>query len=167
MDWLSVRFGFSYIGALFLALLLIPNILWTKNQPQDYDPGEENKILLTLERIGQVLVTAMSLCFADLNLRPWTVWSWWLIGAAILMALYEGFWVRYFRGEHTLKDFYGSFCGVTVAGATLPVLAFFCLGVYGKSIWLLLSVLILGVGHIGVHIQHRRALFRKNGVNNT
>ena len=48
--------------------------------------------------------------------------------------------------------------GVPVAGATLPVVAFFLLGVYGKVIWLLISVVILGIGHIGIHLQHRKKI---------
>lgn len=159
MEWLTVRFGFSYVGLLFLLLLMIPNLLWAKNKPEGYDPGGENRLLLALERAGQVLVSAMSLCFAQLNLRPWTAWSGWLALALLLMAVYECFWARYFRGGHTLEDFYGSFWGVPVAGATLPILAFLCLGLYGKTLWFLLAVMILGVGHIGVHLQHRNALF--------
>ena len=155
-EYLSVSFGFSYIGALFLMLLMVPNLLWAKNQPEGYDPGEENHVLLTLERIGEMLVTCLLLISADLNLRPWSAWSWWLVCAGLLMALYEGFWVRYFRGGHTLGDFYGSFCGVPVAGATLPVLAAFCLGLYGRNLWLLLAAVILGIGHIGIHLQHKR-----------
>lgn len=158
MSWLTPQFGFSYIGTLFLLLLFVPNWLWAKHPPEGYDPGGENKALLALERVGQVLVTAMVLCFADLNLRPWTACSWLLVAAAICMALYEGFWLRYFRGKHTMEDFYSSFCGVPVAGATLPVMAFFCLGLYGKSLWLLLAVAVLGVGHIGIHLGHRKVL---------
>jgi len=55
-----------------------------------------------------------------------------------------------------LSDFYSSFLGVPLAGATLPVISFFLLGIYGKVVWLLIAVIILGVGHIGIHIQHRR-----------
>ena len=158
MIGLVQQFGFSYIGTIFLVLLVVPNLLWAKNQPQGYDPSGENPFLLALERVGEVLVTAMSLCFANWNLRPWSVWSWWLVAAGVLMALYEGFWLRYFRGGHTLENFYGSFCGVPVAGATLPVLAALCLGVYGRSLWYLLAAVILGVGHIGIHLQHKKAL---------
>lgn len=57
-----------------------------------------------------------------------------------------------------MKDFYSSFCGIPVAGATLPVVAFFLLGVYGKVIWLMVSVVILGIGHIGIHLQHLREI---------
>ena len=55
-------------------------------------------------------------------------------------------------------DFYGRFLGIPYAGAVLPVLAFFLLGVYGKVVWMGLSAAILGIGHIGIHIQHGKAL---------
>lgn len=57
-----------------------------------------------------------------------------------------------------MKNFYSGFCGVPVAGATLPVVAFFLLGLYGKVIWLMGSVIILGIGHIGIHLQHLREI---------
>ena len=159
MSWLTFRFGFSYMGVIFLALLLIPNLAWAKSQPKGYDPSGESRLLLVLERAGEVLVTCLLLVTADLNLRLWSPWSFWLLLSGVFMALYEGFWLRYFRGGHTLEDFYGSFCGVPVAGATLPVLAAACLGAYGRSAWLLLAAVVLGIGHIGIHLEHRKALF--------
>ncbi len=38
--------GFSYVGLLFLLMLFIPNIMWTKRKPQGYTDESENKILL-------------------------------------------------------------------------------------------------------------------------
>ena len=99
MNWIFPQFGFSYIGFLFLLMVFIPNLIWAKNQPEGYSAEGESKLLQTLERIGQVLITSMSLCFADLNFRPWTAWSGWLLAAAAFMVMYEGFWLRYFRGE--------------------------------------------------------------------
>ena len=87
---------------------------------------------------------------------PWPPWSWWLAGAAVLMMLYEGWWVRYFRSPRTMADFTAGLLGVPVAGASLPVAAFFLLGIYGRVWWLLPGVLILGIGHIGIHLGHRR-----------
>lgn len=150
--------GFSYVGLAFLLMLIIPNIIWTKNQPQDYDFRKENKVLLCMERIGQVLVTCTALLFTDFNFQKWSLWSLWLVLAVILMVMYECWWIRYFRSQKTLADFYSNFCGVPVAGATLPVIAFFLLGVYGKVIWMMISVIILGVGHIGIHLQHQREI---------
>jgi len=75
-----MQFGFSYVGLVYLIMLMLPNILWTKNQPKDYEKyvGNENKVLLFLERAGEVLVTCLALIFSDYNLRPWSAWSWWL-----------------------------------------------------------------------------------------
>lgn len=150
------QFGFSLIGAVFLLCLLAPNLLWTRCRPRDYDPSGESRVLLALERIGQAWVTCAALVSRNCNLRPWTPWSWWLAGAAVLMILYEYWWGRYFRGERTMTDFTASLLGVPVAGATLPVLAFLLLGIYGKAVWLISGVAVLGIGHIGVHLQHRR-----------
>lgn len=150
--------GFSYIGLIFLLMLIIPNLIWTRHQPKDYDFRYENKVLLIFERVGQVLVTCTALIFSDFNPRSWSVWTLWFIAAVILMLMYEYWWVRYFKSQKTTADFYSSLCGVPVAGATLPVTAFLFLGIYGKVVWLLISVVILGIGHIGIHLQHYKEI---------
>lgn len=153
-----MKFGFSYVGLIFLAMLMVPNLIWAKNQPKDYEKyaANENKLLLGLERTGEVLVSGMALIFRDFNLRSWTSWSWWLAGAFLLMILYEIYWIRYFKSEKTMKDMYSSILGIPVAGATLPVAAFMLLAVYGKNPLMAAAVIILGVGHIGIHLMHRR-----------
>ena len=150
--------GFSYMGLLFLLMLTVPNVIWSKNQPQGYSAANENKILAFLERIGEILVTCCALVFSDFNLREWSLWSLWLVAACILMIMYEMWWARYFKSERRLSDFYSAFLGVPIAGATLPVTAFFLLGIYGKVIWMLIACIILGIGHIGIHWQHSKEL---------
>ena len=160
MNGKTMHFGFSYVGLIYLVMLMLPNILWTKNQPKDYDKyvRNENKILLALERIGEVLVSCAALVFSDFNIKPWSPWSLWLVASFVLMVLYEVFWIRYFRSEKTMKDFYSSILGIPVAGATLPVLAFLLLAVYGKNVILGAAVIILGIGHIGIHLIHSREI---------
>ena len=155
-----MNFGFSYVGLIFLVMLMLPNIIWTKNQPKDYEKYvvNENKVLLAFERIGEVLVSCVALVFSDFNIKPWSNWSWWLAGAVALMVLYEISWIRYFRSEKTMNDFYSSILGIPVAGATLPVLAFLLLAIYGKNIVLGVAVLILGIGHIGIHLMHKKEI---------
>lgn len=155
---MNFNFGFSYIGLIFLAMLMIPNMIWTKNKPKAYDEyvKHENKVLLVFERSGEILVTCISLIFVDFNINKISNWSIILLIAFILMILYEIYWIRYFKSKKTMKDFYSSLFGVPVAGATLPVLAFLLLGIYGKNIFLIISTVILGIGHIGIHINHKK-----------
>lgn len=150
--------GFSYIGLLFLLMLFIPNMMWTGKKPQGYNPENENKILLVFERIGEMLTCCCALVFSDFNIHKWTPWSLWLAAAFLLMLMYEAWWVRYFRSERALADFYSDLLGIPLAGATLPVIAFFMLGIYGKVIWMLIATVILGIGHIVIHMEHRKEL---------
>ena len=156
-----MHFGFSYIGLIWLILLLVPNIIWTKNKPQDYEShaANENKVLLALERAGQFTVTPTALVFSDFNYKGWNFWVVPLLVSFLCMVLYEVFWIRYFRSEKTMQDFYRGILGVPVAGATLPIIAFFLLGIYGGNILMFAGSVILGIGHIGIHLQHRKEVY--------
>lgn len=158
------NFGFSYIGLIYMLMLQIPNIMWAKHKPEGYDPSGENKVLLIFERIGQVLCTASILLFTDYNPRSFEPWTAWFIASVLLMTLYEIYWVRYFRSKQTVNDFYRPLLGIPAPGATLPIVAFLLLGIYGKVIWLIVSSVILGVGHIGIHLQHIEGINKRNGV---
>ena len=138
-------------------MLLVPNFIWTKNKPQGYEgyAVNENKVLLALERAGQFIVTPTALVFSDFNYKGWNFWVAVLLVSLFCMVLYEVFWIRYFKSEKTMKDFYRGILGIPVAGATLPVVAFFLLGVYGGNSLMTMGSIILGIGHIGIHLQHR------------
>ena len=43
-----MHFGFSYVGLVYLVMLMLPNLIWTKNQPTDYEKyaRNENNMLL-------------------------------------------------------------------------------------------------------------------------
>lgn len=104
----------------------------------------ENKILLLFERAGEVLVTCLLLIFSDFNIQGITAWMIWLIAAFVLMIMYELYWIRYFKSEKTMKDFYSSIMGIPVAGATLPVIACCLIAIYGRNPMLFVSTIILG-----------------------
>lgn len=155
-----MHFGFSYVGLIYLAMLFVPNLFWTKHKPKDYDKyvKNENKVLRIFENTGQVLVTCIVLIFKDFNVKFDSIWTIWLLLSFVLMVLYELNWLRYFKSEKTVKDFYRSLLGIPVAGATLPVIALLLLGVYGKNLLLIIAVLILGIGHIGIHLNHKKEI---------
>jgi len=156
------HFGFSYVGLIFLLLLFIPNIIWIKRQPEGYAElaKRENKVLLVFERVGQVCVTVTAVIFVDYNPTVFEPWTAWLIVSALLMLIYEAAWVRYFI-KPTLRNFYGGFLFIPIPLASLPVFAFLLLGIYGKVIWLIISAIIIGVGHIGIHVRHMREIREK------
>ena len=150
-----MHFGFSLVGLAFLVMLFVPNILWSKFSPKDYEKysKKENKLLLALERIGQVLVVIFSLfCGLNFYLNPI------LIFAFFLMILYEIYWINYFKSSRTMEDMYSNMLFIPLPGATLPVLAFFVLGICANSIPLVISSIILGIGHIGIHWNHKREI---------
>lgn len=157
---MNVRFGFSYVGLIFLLMLMIPNLIWNKHKPENYENyvKNENKILLLFERIGEISVTCISLIFSDFNINTVSIRTLILLSAFVVMILYEIYWIRYFKSEKTMKDMYSSLLGIPVAGATLPVIAFLLLGIYGKNIFLIIAVIILGIGHIGIHLNHRKEI---------
>ncbi|MCR5726733.1 MAG: alpha/beta hydrolase [Lachnospiraceae bacterium] len=150
--------GFSYIGLIWLIMLLVPNFIWTKNKPKDYEEyvHHENKVLRFFERAGQFIVTPVALIFYDFNFKGWNFWCPVLIVSFLCMVLYEIFWIRYFKSEKTMEDFYRGIIGIPVAGATLPVIAFFLLGIYGGNGIMIIGSIILGIGHIGIHLAHRK-----------
>ena len=148
--------GFSYLGLIYLLMLFVPNIIWGRRQPTGYDSSGENKVLVWLERIGQVCCTCCALFFSDFNLKRFSAWSIWFVVSFLLMIIYEICWVRYFAGEHTMLNFYRSFFGIPVPLAVLPVAGFLLLGIYGRVIWMIISAVILGIGHIGIHLGHYR-----------
>lgn len=153
-----MNFGFSFVALIFLIMLFVPNIIWAKNKPMDYEKysNNENRTLSLIEKIGQVSVVLFSLIFAD-NIKP-TPWLFILILAFVLMILYELYWIKYFRGPKRMADMYSSFLGIPVAGATLPVLAFLLLGIYKMNLFLIISSLILAVSHIGIHLDYEMQL---------
>ncbi|WP_295616179.1 hypothetical protein [uncultured Methanobrevibacter sp.] len=150
-----MNFEFSLVGLVFLIMLFVPNIIWTKYQPKDYDKysQRESRILLAFERIGQILVVIFSLfCGAEFT------YSLLLLIAFVLMVMYEIAWIRYFNSDYSMGDFYKDFLKVPLPLATLPVLAFFLLGIYANSYLLIISSLILAIGHIGIHFNHKKEL---------
>lgn len=151
--------GFSWIGAVFLLALFVPNLVWARwARPVGYDASGEPRLLGIVERVGQVLTTAVALVFDDTGPHAWSGWSLWLVGAVGLMAAYEACWMRYFAGDHSVRSFYARWAGVPVPLATLPVTAFVLLGVYGRLLPLVVAALVLAVGHVGIHLWHARGL---------
>ena len=156
-----MEFGFSIVGVIFLVMLFTPNILWARNPPKGYKKlaKSENKILLVLERIGEVACSVCAVIFVSPEGFAFP-WALWVCVAFVLMVVYELAWLRYFRGGRKLSDMYMPFGVVPLPLATLPVLAFLLLGIWYQSPIAIIAAIILGVGHIGIHYGHLQELLR-------
>lgn len=154
-----MHFEFSEVGFLFLVMLLVPIAIWTNNKPKAYGKyaPNENLFLFALERIGEVFVSIFALfCGAETDEV-----SFLLYVAFVLMILYEIYWIRYFRSERKMSDLYRSMFGIPLPGATLPVLAFILLGYESRNIFLIVFSILLGIGHVGIHLFHKKEVDRK------
>lgn len=154
------KWGISVTGIVFLLMLFIPNIIWSKNQPAGYEESakHENKLLLGLERTGEALVSTLVLIDRRLDKFSISPRLGYIILALVLMVLYELYWIKYFRSSRTLGDMYADYCGFPLAGASLPVFAVFLLGIFACNAFLIAASVILGIGHIGIHLMHKREL---------
>ena len=152
------KWGISVVGIVFLLMLFTTNIIWSKNQPEGYEEASkrENKVLLSLERAGEALVSTLVLIDRRLDSFSLSPRSGCMILALILMILYELYWRKYFRSSRTLADMYSDYCGFPLAGASLPVFAVFLLGIYACNVFLTAAAVILGIGHIGIHLMHKK-----------
>ena len=158
-SWFGLpKWGISVVGIVFLLMLFTPNIIWSKNQPEGYEEASkrENKVLLSLERAGEALVSTLVLIDRRLDSFSLSPRSGYMILALILMLLYELYWRKYFRSSRTLADMYSDYCGFPLAGASLPVFAVFLLGIYACNVFLTAAAVILGIGHIGIHLMHKK-----------
>ena len=157
-----MQFGFSIVGVVFLAMLLVPNIRWARSQPRGYEEisKRENKALLTIERIGQVLTTTAAIVFVCPQgfSFPWLLW---LLAAFLLMLLYEIAWARYFNGGEKLDGMHQPLGPIPVPIASLHVAAAMLLGIWYQTPIAVIAAVILGIGHIGIHLGHLRELAKR------
>ena len=154
------KWGVSIVGMVFLLMLFIPNIIWSKNLPDGYEESakHENKLLLTLERAGEGLVSTLVLIDRRTDRFSLSPRIGYLVLALVLMILYELYWRKYFLSAHKLSDMYSDYCGFPLAGASLPVFAVFLIGIYACNVFIIVSAVILGIGHIGIHLMHKKEI---------
>ncbi|MGN7398591.1 hypothetical protein ACTHO0_01955 [Cytobacillus praedii] len=140
--------GFSLIGFIIVISILTPNFLFIAFPPQNI-PIEikDTAIILTIaERIGQgscmLLLVISKTNFEETNIN---IWFFLMI---VCISFYYFLWIRYFVQGRTYSTAFKSLGFIPVPMAIFPVLAFGFAAIWGKSIWLGISVIILAFGHI-------------------
>ena len=140
-------------------MLFVPNLAWARLRNPELDPvsQKENPLLLALERVGQA-ATTMTALVAPVSDSPGVARLACLWASLVAMFFYEIAWLRYFRTDRTTANLYRRLGPIPLPLAVLPVLGFALLALYQVHVILLGSVLVLGIGHVGIHWQHAKRL---------
>lgn len=136
MEWLNV------VGLIFIAIILIPNIIYAVKCKEGFANKRKNKTVELLEQIGRFG------CFGFMIINiPGTWFGWWsdeafavyLIADTVMVLLYCTIWFIYFRKNTVFR---------ALALSILPSLIFLFSGIMSRSILLVISVVIFAPCHI-------------------
>lgn len=138
----------NVFGLCFMALILIPNILFAIRRKDGFLNYWHNKLVERIEQIGRFG------CFAFMILNiPGTWFGWWsdeafavyLIVDTILVVLYCAVWAVCFRKNGMFR---------ALALSILPSVLFLFSGVMSRSVLLILSALLFAPSHIVLSCQN-------------
>ena len=136
MEWLNS------FGILFIAIIMIPNIIYAIKCKDGFANKWQNKIVEVFEQIGRFG------CFGFMIVNiPGTWFGWWsdeafavyLIGNVLLILLYCGIWIICFKKNTVFR---------ALALSILPSVVFLFSGIMSRSVLLIISAVIFAPCHI-------------------
>lgn len=136
MEWLNS------FGILFIAIIMIPNIIYAIKCKDGFANKWQNKIVEVFEQIGRFG------CFGFMIVNiPGAWFGWWsdeafavyLIGNVLLILLYCGIWIICFKKNTVFR---------ALALSILPSVVFLFSGIMSRSVLLILSAVIFAPCHI-------------------
>lgn len=148
------KMGFSYIGMVIVILILPPSIIFTIKFPPKNQPISNAKVGLIftiLEKTGQALCLAILIMSED-NFKE-AQFNIFMPLMSSCIAIYYCLWFRYIRGGQEFSLLSKPLFFIPVPLAIFPVCAFGFAALWIESFWLLMSTLILAIGHITVSWQ--------------
>jgi len=136
MEW------FNVFGLLFMAVIMIPNIIFAVKCKNGFDNKWNNKTVEIIEQIGRF----GSFGFMIINI-PGTWFGWWsneafaiyLIVNALLAVLYCVIWIVCFRKNNKFK---------ALALSIIPSVIFLFSGIMSRSVLLIVSSILFATSHI-------------------
>ena len=142
MDWLNI------FGLIFIAIIMIPNILYAIKFKDGFMNKWQNKTVELLEQIGRFG------CFGFMIINiPGAWFGWWsdeafavyLIANAILVLLYCVIWIICFKKNTMFR---------ALALSILPSVIFLFSGIMSRSVLLIISTVIFTPCHILVSYKN-------------
>ncbi len=144
MEW------FNVYGLLFMAAVMVPNIVFALKCKDGFANSVQNKWVETIEQIGRFG------CFALMVLNiPGTCFGWWSKGAftaylivdTVLVLAYCIIWAVCFRKNSLFR---------TLALSILPALLFVWSGIMSRSVLLVVFALLFAPSHIWISYRNAK-----------
>ena len=149
-------------GGIIAFAVLLPNLIVIYFPPKSkpaiiLDRGSGlAHVIIVFERIGQIGSFTLPFFY---RLK----WSTMVDTAAIIimvcaLIIYNAGWTRYLVKGRSEVLFYKSMLGIPLPMAILPVIYFISASVLLGSYWLMMSSILLGIGHITISTQNFRSI---------
>ena len=144
MDW------FNIFGLIFIAIIMIPNIIYAIKCKDGFINKWSNKTIELLEQIGRFG------CFGFMIINiPGTWFGWWsdeafevyLLMDAILVLMYCITWIVCFKKKTIFR---------ALALSILPSVLFLFSGIMSRSVLLILSAVIFAPCHILISYKNAK-----------
>jgi len=136
MEW------FNVFGLIFIAIIMIPNIIYAIKCKDGFDNKWSNKTVELLEQIGRFG------CFGFMIINiPGTCFGWWsdeafavyLVANTIMVLAYCIIWIICFKKNTVFR---------ALALSVLPSLIFLFSGIMSRSVLLIIAAVIFAPCHI-------------------
>lgn len=136
MEW------FNLFGLVFVAIIMIPNIVYAIKCKDGFLNKWSNKAVETLEQIGRF----GSVAFMVVNI-PGTFFGWWsdeafalyLIVNSVLAIVYCALWIVLFKKNNKFR---------AMSLSVIPSVIFIFSGILSRSVLLTVSALLFASAHI-------------------
>ena len=144
MEW------FNAFGLAFIAVIMIPNIIFAVNCKEGFENRWKNKAIEIIEQIGRF----GCFCFMIFNVQG-TWFGWWsdeaftvyLIIDTLLIILYYVIWAIYWKKISVFR---------ALALSVIPSVVFLFSGVMSRSILLILSSVLFAPFHILISYKNAK-----------
>lgn len=144
MGWLN------YYGLIFIAIIMIPNIVFAIKNKDGFQNNRNNKSIEILEQIGRYG------CFIFMIVNiPKTYFGWWFDGALAiylvvnftLITAYCAIWGVCFKKNNTFR---------ALSLSIIPSFVFLFSGIMIRSILLIISAVLFAPSHILISYKNTR-----------
>ena len=144
MEWINI------LGAVFIAVIMVPNIIFTLKCKDGFENKWNNKGVEVVEQIGRFG------CFGFMVVNiPGTWFGWWceeafaiyLIANVVLIILYCVIWIICFRNNTIFK---------ALTLSIIPSVIFIFSGIMSRSVLLIVASLLFAPAHILISYKNAK-----------